>query len=495
VTSSVPESHDLLQAVTTGAPKPRALQLEAGAPQPPFGLRLTEWLFPKAIPSIMLRSRILLCYVFGFALLALVPLLRQTGVPAWNSVWAEDGQVFYQQTYFYSIPKALTTLYAGYLQFFPRVVAETARLLPLRDFAPYTAVVGAATLSALCLLVFHASRGHLRSVALRCVLVAGMVLLPLATSELLDNVVNIPWWFFFATFWVLLWRPRTVAGRLIAALCCFFAVASDPLVGLFAPLVVLRMFSLRRFSEHAASAGFVCGLALQGAAILHAHGQSSFSTPSFQGVPKAFLLRVGLGWLTGGRVTSYFITSNPTIGMVLGGVSLVLVGWLVIWRSDLRVRLFATLSLVAIVVTFAIPVWLRGAGQVMATHGISSDSRYAAAPILIIVSVLLVRIDQSITHRNREMSPPRLAASVLGVGLAVALLAPFWVLDFRDSNTRSGGPAWSAQLSSAIKSCKSPSGSRDAMLDFSPPGPVWHLTLPCWRVTGSRSAPVPQHRR
>ena len=71
-----------------------------------------------------------------------------------------------------------------------------------------------------------------------------MVLLPLATVEMLDNLVNLPWWMFFASFWALLWRPRRAAAAGAAVLCAL-AAASEPLVGLLLPLAAVRAVALR----------------------------------------------------------------------------------------------------------------------------------------------------------------------------------------------------------------------------------------------------------
>ena len=122
-----------------------------------------------------------------------------------------------------------------------------------------------------------------------------MALLPVATSELLDNMVNLPWWLFFAAFWAFLWRPQTAAGRVVAGAVCFLATASEPLVALFVPLAVVRALVLRPLREHAAAAGAGVGPGLRrhrppgvrGQA-LHpgrARAASARTTPSASGCP------------------------------------------------------------------------------------------------------------------------------------------------------------------------------------------------------------------
>jgi len=62
-------------------------------------------------------------------------LLRQPGVPAVDSIWAEDGQVFYNQAVQWSFLHSLFTPYNGYFQLVPRVMIESVTLLPVNAAA------------------------------------------------------------------------------------------------------------------------------------------------------------------------------------------------------------------------------------------------------------------------------------------------------------------------------------------------------------------------
>ena len=54
-------------------------------------------LFPTAGPSRSPGWLVAVGYVVGLAVLAGGALLRQPGVPATTTVWAEDGRIFYAQ--------------------------------------------------------------------------------------------------------------------------------------------------------------------------------------------------------------------------------------------------------------------------------------------------------------------------------------------------------------------------------------------------------------
>ncbi len=138
---------------------------------------------------------------------------------------------------------------------------------------------------------------------LRALLVLAMVLLPVANYELLDNLVNLPWWLFFGAFWALLWRPRGRSGAAVAAVVCALAAASEPLVGLLVPLAVARYFCLRRPLEQAAGSRLLAGLAFQLSVVARTSRGHSFPADGLSSVPGAFAVRsASAGSLAGGRL-------------------------------------------------------------------------------------------------------------------------------------------------------------------------------------------------
>ena len=199
--------------------------------------------------------------VAAVALGAAVLLLRVPGIPPWDTVYAED--------YFLFLPGALQhpwhlfVAFDGYVQLVPRLIAQLVTYLPLADAARGLAVVGALVAALCALFIFHASAGHIRSVTLRVLLASGVILLSSAPMEIADSGVNTLWYLGLAMFWAVLWRPRTPAGIAVAALVGFLVTASTSIVILFAPLLAMRLFVLRRPREHAVTAGWLAGCLLQ----------------------------------------------------------------------------------------------------------------------------------------------------------------------------------------------------------------------------------------
>ncbi len=371
-------------------------------------------------------------YVAGFVLVVALALARQTGLPATKTLWAEDGVIFYSQAVAHSVVHTLAASYNGYGQLVPRLAVQLTGLGPLRDVPTAIALAGAMGLALLSCAVFHMARGHIASPALRALLVGSMVLLPVAVVEMLDNLVNLPWWIFFAAFWALLWRPSGPGGRLAAAVVCLLAAASEPLVGLLLPLAAVRAVALRQWRDNSASVGLGLGLAYQLAVVLGANGERTFSRTGLTSVPAAFGARVGLGWLTGLRGTDAIVRWDRPVAEVLG--SAIFVGVVVagLKLGDGRARAFTVTVAVLAPLCFAVPVWLRGAGPFMQTaKSVGYAGRYAATPMLMLISAVLVLAGhlsvqpQKGAHLRGSGRGGRNAA--LGaIALCCVLLAPGW---------------------------------------------------------------------
>jgi hypothetical protein len=466
-------------------------------------------------------------YGVGFALLAAVALVRQAGVSATQTLWAEDGMIFYSQALVHSFWRTLTTAYNGYDQLAPRLIIQLTKLAPIADASTVVALCGAGGIAALGCLVFHMSRGHIASPALRGLLVVAMVALPLANVEMLDNLVNLPWWLFFAAFWALLWRPETTFGRVIAGLICCLAAASEPLVGVFVLLAAFRVWALPRLKEQASTIGLAIGLVYQGSVVLGSNGENSFPKAGLSGLPGDFALRVGLGWLSGLRGTDAVVRWDRSLAEVLGGVlfaSIVVAG---VKFGSKQARAFVVATATMAPICFAVPVWRRGSGPFMqlATTSVGYGGRYAATSILMVVSAVLVLAGHLSTDRGRRVPAPahfpdtaavagspggpvggsrlqgrsgRQGSSQLRRGsrwlgrsrerwailACCALLVPAWVADFRNTNGRARGPTWQSQLSVAVATCRAEARGSTVIVAIDPPR--WTVSVPCRDLTRER---------
>jgi hypothetical protein len=311
---------------------------------------------------------------------------------------------------------------------------------------------------------------------------------------MLDNWVNVPWWMFFATFWALLWRPRSRGGRWVAAGVCALAAASEPLVGLLTPLALVRAWVLRLRGENASSLGLLAGLAFQGAVVLSALGKKPFHPKGGAQLLPDFAERVGLGWLTGLRGTDWVASVGRPLAVVLGASALLIVLVLGLTCLERSVRALAVAVIVLAPLCFLVPVWLRGvANEMEAGSSVGYSGRYAATPMLMVLGLVLAVAGAGATRgggarrgRGAHSRLKRRGARyrLLGVqswqgrrlGLSGPVLAcllalmPAWVVDFRDGNARSGGPAWTTGVLAASSQCRGRPPAVLVSVPIDPPG-------------------------
>ncbi|MDA8299952.1 MAG: hypothetical protein M0005_00035 [Actinomycetota bacterium] len=497
-----------------------------------------DWLFPPAPIGQPHRAAVVARYLAGCAAVAALALLRQSGMPAWRTLWAEDGRVFYSQALSLPFTRTLVTLHDGYVQLYPRLIAELATVFPPGDAPWVMALAGAVSLGAISGLVFHMTRAHVASPVLRALLGLSMVLLPVAGAELLDNAVNVPWWLFFACFWALLWQPRTLSGRVGAALLCALSAASEPLTALLLPVAALRVAALGPpyrsggifahaarpagtrsitssfwFTAQAPVVGLLAGLVFQAVAIMtHAGNRgvaAAFSPGSAKGLGQSLAIRTGLGLVTGARGTDSLVAHDRALATALGALvllAIVLAGGLC---PSSRARAFTAAAVFTALTCFLVPTWLRDVAPLMASGKVQPASRYQAVPLLLLLSVVVVGAEGWVAGVGRRRpgrvaraprgsvggEPPRRALApghfsahrgrhgakrgrpdFIAATVCVALLAPTWAADFRDANARSSGPSWPVGIARAAERCAGSSLGKEA-IPIDPRG--WTALVPC----------------
>ncbi len=451
-----------------------------------------------ALPSPWSRRALAVAAeVMAVVLGAVVLLLRVPGLPAWDTIYAEDYSEFLIGALQH--PWHLFIEYNGYEQLLPRIVAQFVTYLPLADAAKAFACCGALVAAGCALFVFHASAGHVRSVTLRVLLAVAVILLSSAPMEIADSTVDAPWYLLLALFWAVLWRPRTRAGMTAAAMVGFVAAASTSIVIVLGPLLAIRVFALRRVRDHAVTAGWLAGCLLQLPLIVEsaAAGQSR---------------------LVGGQApaVSWGDPLSDSLSFYLHDVVLRSVGWHLSWRLESLTTADWATAIVAL--ALAVPLAAIVASQpatrpfiavalltgFIATVGCvfltpwEADSpvtprhemaaRYTALPIFLIEAALIVGVDRALRGRRDSVAGPgpgaeRRAATALRPLLAVIALAAFlavtWVADFRYPGLRSAPAAhqWSAVVAEWRRDCQaSPTGEIRAQVKNG------YWVIPCDRL-------------
>lgn len=382
---------------------------------------------------------------------AAVSLLRQVGVGALDTVYAEDGTVFLADAYRESTLDAVATPYAGYLHGVPRLLAEIVSLLPVSAAAAGLAISAALVTGLLTLLVFVASGTVIGSLWARVPVSAVVVLVPVGQEEIPNSIANLHWPMLYALFWVLLWRPAR--GRWVKPAAVLSMVLSDILTVVFLPLAGWRWW---RDRDHRTLGAFGLGMAAQAAAVVFGPDGRQFSPEPVMWAPWWVIRAVPAGLLgerwfgTGGVDTRWLILAAAAWAMVAG---FVLVSLRRFRKSPPAAwRVLVILAAVHAVAVYALPVALSG----------QATSRYAAAPAMLLIAALAVLL---LEGRPKPAVP---GAAFLALCLAV------WGANLRVPNSRGTGPMWSSQIQA--QACD---GQGRASVAVSPGDKGWTMVVPC----------------
>jgi len=284
-------------------------------------------------------------------------------------------------------------------------------------------------------------------VKLRALLALALVLLPIAPMELIGSGVETPWYLLPTLFWAMLWRPRTQPAVAVAAAVGFLTMASNILAVLLAPLLVARLYVLRRPREHAVSAGWLAGCLVQAAfvisGVLHGHSRLylKHATP---GQSLAFyghaVVLPSLGWHTSWWLRSFAGANGAAaIAVVVLAASL---GLILVTQPGARLFVVTAIAFGFIFTVISVGINRGPALNPMLPTQVLG-TRYTIMADFLIVSALIVGADHALRSRahDRRWRGAGLK-SVTAVTALVVFLAATWAVDFRYTGLRTT-TAWS----------------------------------------------------
>lgn len=440
--------------------------------------RLDNNLFPSlpATGETTDRGRQAVVIVGLLTLAVVVQLARIGWSGSLNALWAEDGSVFLQGALTQSFWHAVSTEYAGYLVLVPRLIGEAASAVPL-DEAPLVVSTLSAVLVGLSgLAVWYASAAHIANPYLRGALVVATILTPVGGLETIDSASYASWYMLFATFWLLLWRPRTQIGASLAALLILATALSNPGVWFFMPLALLRAIAVRDRRDATILGAFFAGAAAQAVA---------FAISDYEAVEPVWTSHI---W----AVLVQRVVDGAALGLRLGGEGWKLLGWpllivltiagagalaIGLRRATWSARCLAAIAVPTALGMFIASVYQRAVALPMLWPADSfngSAGRYSIVPVMLLISVAFVTIE-GVRKRRQEPSP---RAWLVAGAVALLLVSTAVSLPERQLSVR-GTPPWDAALDDAAARCVAKSAS-EVVIPVSPPG--FGLQLPCSTV-------------
>lgn len=283
----------------------------------------------------------------------------------------------------------------------------------------------------------------------------------------------------FATFWLLLWRPRTQLGATLAGLFILATALSNPGVWFFAPLAALRAVAARDRRDVTIVTPHFVGALIQVRAVAIGDCQS------------VELVRRSDIW----SVLTQRVVDGAAFGLGLGGIAWTNLGWpflivlsicvvvglaISLTRTSGSARCLAAVAVPTALAMFVLSIYQRAAAIAMLWSADAYNAtvgRYSIGPVLLVVSVALVLVDAS-WRRRSEPSQRRPWPAIVAVALVFVSVATSF--SARDTAV-CGDPTWSASLDRASSLCAAK--HLDATpVPTSPPG-VRH------------AAPMRRHRR
>jgi hypothetical protein len=473
------------------------------APRRPRWRAVGDALFLSAIDR-PITVRALTVAGAAVALGTAVGLGRNRGPGALNTVWAEDGSILLTDALNGSTWKALTTPLNGYYITAPRLFGEVASWVPVKWASVVMSFEAALAAALIALLVYVASGAHLRDPVLRVIVSAPVVVAPVGALFTPHHLVTLQFIALYAVFWLLLWEPARMVGKVVAVGFILLTGLSSILTLGLLPLAIFRVVARRTRYSIALLATLVLGLLVQfgallfGAASRSGAGITSPRPDPFWAVAEYLLYALpysvlGQRWMEPGITdqngfypTHVYVHTMEHVA--LGAAAYVIVLAVLFVAIRRITNPMWTLAIVAAghsLGLFAMEIMGFGYDSdgyfVPETTLIITDRYLVPAALLLIVAfVALLRPSDRLGR-----DPARWPANAWPLLMWVTLLVVVTVANYRHDNPRSHAQAWTGAVAKARAECLADpaKASVDANVGSRMWGNYWpKVVIPCDRL-------------
>ena len=417
-------------------------------------------------PSALASSRARVAVLTAAAVVALtsLQLVRQSGTPSWQSVWAEDGAIYGREAFGVPLWRTLFRGYGGYVQFVPRLIATFARVVGVEGVAALFAFSAALVTALLAVFVFRCTAGWIDDPWLRGVVAVMSALAPVSYVEAGNNIANLGWPLLVGASWAIVSRQRQVADTVARAVVLVATALSTTVAALLVPGAFAVALHRGRRREWTVFGCFVSALAAQALLDRTAEPSPPYHLTSSAGdLFEVFGVRIVGGAVIGERWIGDAWKAWH-YGVAAIGVAAV-IGIAFACRRATRDRwALAGIALVGAFFLFAIPVWIRGS-QAMRLHESAlrpDGARYLFAPVVVLVSGIVVLVDGARRAWLRWVI----------VMHAVVLIA----VTMQVANVRSKATPWDVVVDRARSECEHKFIATTTRLPVTPPPLVMLVT-------------------
>jgi hypothetical protein len=404
-------------------------------------------------------------------LVLLATLLRQTGVPKVDTIWAEDGSVFLDCAYQRLVLDCLATPYQGYMHLLPRLGAELAALVAPSQASLVLVLVAALTAAGAGAFTARAV-GFATGLPLAGIVgAAGLGLVWQAGREVLGNLANAHWVLLTAAVIVL--ACGWLGGRLDRYDAGLVAMAglSSALAPILAILALPGVLLGRPGSRPVLAVAVVVAL-VQIATELGTPREAAGAVPlSVNNVMAAFGdIVIGTGFFGNFR--------TPPGWTVPAGIVVVTVIVAAASRTDWR---SAAGSIAVIWTLVAVGLVVFGA-SILLNRAV--NPRYAYVPTAMMIAALPIGSGLAARALATDASVGTLRsrlAMLLVPALALVLAVGFG-RSFRLEARASTGPDVPQEMRALAVECLAGTDSVKIPISPRPASNDWRLTVPCTRL-------------
>ena len=405
-----------------------------------------------------------------------------------NTIWIEDAKFLLNQGLNLPAWRAIAAPISSYYQEPARLITLGAlRVFPLSWVPGVMAIFAAAEYAMYGLVAYIASGPHLRSPWLRLLIAAPVCAMPLAYTQVNNDLVTVQFFGLYGAFWTVLWIPGTRAGRVLSPIVMATVSWTAVLSVVVAPLIIARLIVDRSKSTWCLAILWVTGVWLQFSETILGQGHhNQYGDNGLFWVLRHYMTRVIPRAMFGERSLGGSGNNYRGEGTALHVLNahahdaLIACAWLIV--------------LIAIAIAasrFTDPNWTLAGVAAAFSVGVFIEetlinmpvvqARYVIAPALLLYTALVALL--------RPRAVPAAAAGVRAAGVRTAvrwlpvagfavLLAVAVTLNFRVTNGRTTSPPWTSVVASATRACAtSPNVTAYTFVHE-----WWWVTIPCDKV-------------